>query len=246
MTDWLHIILHPDRRLGLPQTEIHRFQIFAAVACDFLWFTRNKAYHDGLIPYALATSTTINKLALEHFSAWKQHNNLSPEAWERPVPPYFKINYDTTIRPSFSAQVAVCRSSTGSIIGCISLSSPPCAALIDEATAALLATRLSILLGLFSFILEGDSLTVTTALQHPDITTDWRISSTISSILSLIPPTASWKARHVNQSANFCAQHVASWAATRSHSGCIPIISPFSTSFPFCNVKDSPSTFFVP
>jgi hypothetical protein len=172
MIDWLHIILHPECGLGLPQTEIHRFQIFTAVACDFLWFTRNKAYHDGLLSDALVISTTINKLALEHFSAWTKKYTSSPKAWERPLPPHFKINYDTTIKPSFSTQVAVCRNSAGTIIGCISLISPPCSTLAGEATAAFLAARLAILLGLSSFILEGNSLIVTMALQHPDITTD--------------------------------------------------------------------------
>jgi len=28
--------------LGVPPAETHRFQIFAIVACDYLWFTRNK------------------------------------------------------------------------------------------------------------------------------------------------------------------------------------------------------------
>jgi hypothetical protein len=35
-------------------------------------------------------------------------------------------------------------------------------------------------LGLSSFILEGDSLNITMALQQPAITTDWRIASIIS------------------------------------------------------------------
>jgi hypothetical protein len=42
MTDWLLIILHLHRMLGVPPAETHRFQIFAIVACDYLWFTRNK------------------------------------------------------------------------------------------------------------------------------------------------------------------------------------------------------------
>jgi hypothetical protein len=102
------------------------------------------------------------------------------------LPPYFKINYDTTIRPFF-VETVVCQNSTGAIIGCISLISPPCFALVGEA-GTLLAAHLSILLGLSSFILEGDSLTVTMALQHPDITIDWRISSTVSLPFSLSFP----------------------------------------------------------
>jgi hypothetical protein len=204
MTDWL-IIRNPHCMLGVPPAETHRFQIFATVAFDYLWFIRNKAYHDGTIPNALLISTTINKIAPEHFSAWKTKYDKTPEVWKSPSPPFFKINYDTAIRASFSAQAAVCRDSTGSIIKCTSIISSPCSAPYGEATAALLAARLAVSLGLSSFILEGDSLNIIMALQQPTITIDWGIASTISTI----PRTASWKASHVNRSANFCTHHVA-------------------------------------
>jgi hypothetical protein len=100
----------------------------------------------------------------------------------------------------------------------------PCSALYGEATAALLAARLTVSLGLSSFILEGDSLNVTMALQQPTITINWGIASTISIIHSTIPLTASWKASHVDRSANFCIYHVVNWAATKIHSGCITIL----------------------
>jgi hypothetical protein len=64
-------------------------------------------------------------------------------------------------------------------------------------------------LHLSSFILEGDSLIVTVALQKPDHTQDWRIAPIISESLSMIPPTLSWLASHVNRSNNFCTYYVA-------------------------------------
>jgi hypothetical protein len=85
----------------------------------------------------------------------------------------FKRNYDTAIRATFSAQAAVCRDSTSSIIKCTSIINSPCSALYSETTAALLAARLAASLGLSSFILECDSLNVTMTLQQPAITTDW-------------------------------------------------------------------------
>jgi hypothetical protein len=85
---------------------------------------------------------------------------------------FFKINYDTAIKDSFSAQAAVCRDSSGSIIQCSSLISPPCTAVYREASAALLAVRLAVSLQLSSSILESDSLIVTLALQKPDHTQD--------------------------------------------------------------------------
>jgi hypothetical protein len=62
MTDLLLIILHPHRMLGVPLAETHRFQIFTAVACDYLWFTRNKAHHDGIIPNALIYLLQLKRL----------------------------------------------------------------------------------------------------------------------------------------------------------------------------------------
>jgi hypothetical protein len=55
------------------------FKNFAAVACDYLWFTRNKAHHEGIIPNALIISTTINKTALEHCYAWTTKYDKTPK-----------------------------------------------------------------------------------------------------------------------------------------------------------------------
>jgi hypothetical protein len=79
------------------------------------------------------------------------------------------------------------------------LISPPCAALYGEALAALLVVQLTLSLHATSFILEGDSITVTLTLQYPKITQDWCIASIISHVHTIIPPTTSWPANHVNR-----------------------------------------------
>jgi hypothetical protein len=125
----------------------------------------------------------------------------------------------------FLLRLQFCRDFTGSIIKCTSLISSPCSALYGEATAALLTARLEVLLELSSFILECNSLNVTMTLQHLTITTDWRIASIISNIHSTIPPIVSWKASHINRSANFCNHDVANWIATIIHSRKLDYIS---------------------
>jgi hypothetical protein len=65
-----------------------------------------------------------------------------------PLLRFLKINYNTTIRDTFSAQAAVCRDSRGSIIRCISLISFSCSHIHSEALAALLAARLAFSLSL--------------------------------------------------------------------------------------------------
>jgi hypothetical protein len=122
---------------------------------------------------------------------WKTKYDKTPEVWKSHSPPYFKINYDTAIKATFSTQAVVCKDSIGFIIKCTSLISSHCSTLHGEATAALMTARLAVSLGLSSFILEGDSLNVTMTLQQPVITNDWRIASTISIIHSTIPSTAS-------------------------------------------------------
>jgi hypothetical protein len=111
ITDWLFIILNPAT-IGIPQADSHMFQIFAAVACDQLWFSRNKAHHDNHVPNALVISATINKIVLEHHSDWSTTLIKNPEVWKKPSSPFYKINYDTSIHPSFSAQAAVIRNSS--------------------------------------------------------------------------------------------------------------------------------------
>jgi hypothetical protein len=128
---------------------------------------------------------------------------------EKLASPIFKINYDVAIHLNFFAQATVCRNSFGTIIGCSTIISPPCTPVYGEAKAAFLACQLALSLHLSQFILEGDSLTVALSLKKPTLTQDWRISHIISQIMSAIPPTTSWSARHVNRSVNFCTRHMA-------------------------------------
>jgi hypothetical protein len=84
MVDWLHIILHPQT-IGIPASDSHFFQIFAVVACDQIWYARNKAHHENLVPNALSISakiivspmniTWLGKLSFS-FSSMEKANNI--------------------------------------------------------------------------------------------------------------------------------------------------------------------------
>jgi hypothetical protein len=108
MADWLSIIPNHER-IGIPRKDFHLFQIFAMIACDQLWFSRNKAHHEDLIPNTLVISATINKLALKHHFGWSSKLIKTLEVWKKPNSPYLKINYDIAIRDSFSTQASVGR-----------------------------------------------------------------------------------------------------------------------------------------
>jgi hypothetical protein len=116
--------------------------------------------------------------------------------------------------------------------------------LYSEALAARLAASLAVSLNLRDFSLEGDSITVILALQDLSQILDWKIADLISDSVSIIPSSSIWKVRKVHRSANFCAHHVAYWAAANVHSGCIPTYFSPSPSFPICSGKDPPSFWF--
>ena len=143
LLDWINSIISPGRSLGIPSEDQHKFQIFASVACDILWFYRNKALHDEVSLDARSVSAHINKISLEHFLAWRSSAQVLVEKWS-PLPlNWVKINFDTAIRDYFSAQAVVCRDSLGRVLHLSSQISPPCSLNVGEAHAALLACSLA-------------------------------------------------------------------------------------------------------
>jgi hypothetical protein len=168
MFDWLNIILHLEM-IGIPLVDTHFFQIFAMVACDRIWFSRNKAFHEGLIPNALFVSSSVNQVSRAH-SLLGLIKLLPLSRYGRNLILVASRLTDTTIRSNFSVQAAVCRDSNGFIIQCITKISPPCTPLYGEATVALLAAQLCSSMQLSHVIFEGDSLTVNLAINNSTIT----------------------------------------------------------------------------
>jgi hypothetical protein len=61
--------LSPNHSLGIPLEDIHLFQIYAAVLCDMLWLSRNKAIHEGVIPEITKFAEDVRRISLEHQAA---------------------------------------------------------------------------------------------------------------------------------------------------------------------------------
>jgi ribonuclease HI len=242
MSEWISSIISPGSSIGIPFEDKHKFQIFAAVACDILWFYRNKAYHDSLSFDARSVSMHINKISLEHFQAWHISSQIMDDIWTPPPCEWVKINFDTAIRDSFSAQAAVCRNDKGQILHATTKISNFCTPNEGEAMAAHLAISLANSIHMDHYIIEGDSEVVVHALQNPNNIRDWRISSSILDSLESIPSASFWEVRRVKRSANFCAHSVARWAAAGSHSGSIPMSSLPSFLFTSPSSGDPPFT----
>ena len=142
MLEWIKLIISLGSYLVIPLVDHHNFQVFAFMACDILWFYRNKAFHDGVSFDACSVFTHINKIFLEHFQA---RHSLSPVLVEKWIPPplsWVKINFDIAIQDSFSAQAVVCHNSEGQIIHMIFQVSPSCSPNVGEALTTQLVISL--------------------------------------------------------------------------------------------------------
>jgi hypothetical protein len=173
LCDWIQAILYPEPILHIPCLELHRFQVFVAVTCDLLWFHRNKAYHDGLSFDARIPAKLIINTYQQHCDAGSKKLDPTPEKWIRPPPNWFKINFDTAIRDSFSCQAAICRDHEGKLIKMTTQIQSKCSPNKGEALATQLAVSLASFLHLNRFVIEGDSQVVILALQQPTIIQDW-------------------------------------------------------------------------
>jgi hypothetical protein len=187
LCDWIQIILSPGSRLHIPSSEHHRFQVSATITCDLLWFHRNKTFHDGSAFDARILARIILKNYHQHCDAWSHKLVLVLERWTRPPPNWFKINFDTAIRDSFSCQAAICQNHMGQLIHFSTQIQSKCTPNKGEALAAQLAVSLAATLGLDQFIIEGNSHVVILPLQQPAIVHDWRITDIIRNTLDNIP-----------------------------------------------------------
>ena len=81
MLDCIKLIISLSSSLGIPLVDCHKFQIFASLACDILWYYRNQAFHNGITLEARNVFAHINKIALEHFQAWHFVSFVTVEKW---------------------------------------------------------------------------------------------------------------------------------------------------------------------
>jgi hypothetical protein len=69
LSSWVKGIISPHSAFGIPLSNVHLFQIYSSVLYDMLWFSRNKAIHDGIIADISRLSLSIKKSSLAHVAA---------------------------------------------------------------------------------------------------------------------------------------------------------------------------------
>jgi hypothetical protein len=179
---------------------------------DIIWLSINKLVHEAIIPAPDKIQVQLSSLFSRHFSAWK--DATLPSLWTSPLSGCFKANFDVTVRNSFSVAAAVISDTSGAIIFAATSKLLGTDALMGEAAAALLASRLALSSDLDNISIEGDSFLVILALNSPSLFSSWNFCNLISDCCLVLDSFQSWNALKVSRSANFKAHSLAKWAAS--------------------------------
>lgn len=74
VSNWIKAILDPQKFLAIPRKEIHDFQLFAAVAMDQIWFTRNQMVHNSIQVDMHSLLKQIKLVVNNHKQAWDRES----------------------------------------------------------------------------------------------------------------------------------------------------------------------------
>lgn len=174
------------------------YLIFLSVTMEVIWRTHNEAVHSNVTPSLSRIIPIINSSALSFGQDVASISECPVAAlWEHPPEDWCKINFNNSIQKDALAVVAICRDSTGSVLGIETKLHPSASPLLGECLAAKLAIELAISLKISHLIIEGDSLVAIQSLTlGPDLC-QWEISNIIFDCCKLLECVSFWSASHI-------------------------------------------------
>ena len=154
--------------LGLEGEEAKDFQLYAAILCDQIWMTMNKARLEGIKTSPEMVARQVNKTYEEHKNAWRNQSTKSPKdsSWTPPPLNWIKLNFDAAIREGKASMALVARDQRGKLIGAWTEQLDQIESVLGEAKASWLAIKKAADEGFKRIILEGDVLNVIESLKN--------------------------------------------------------------------------------
>ncbi|KAG6701090.1 hypothetical protein I3842_08G147300, partial [Carya illinoinensis] len=216
ISDWIKMIISPHAELGLQASEIHSFQLFAAISLDFIWKQRNDIVHNQLQFNIEEAKIQLNHIYLNYKDSWNTKQKDKQAIWQPPPPNFLSYSFDVAIRDTFSTLLSI---QTDKI-----QSQNP---LVAETTTTLLATKMAASSKHTQVIFEGDSQLVLSAISDQSSALNWYISNIIKDIQHLYASNSLWSFVKIHRSVNRCTHSVAQWAATNLVFGSIPLNGSF-------------------
>ena len=120
------MIINPKPFLALDDETTKEFQLFAAIMCDQVWMSRNKARVNGIKIALVDLARQVNK-------------SFEEKTWIPPPPSWIKLNFDAAIREGKPSVAVIGRGQEGKIVVEWAEQLCPVSPLSGEANATLLA-----------------------------------------------------------------------------------------------------------
>jgi hypothetical protein len=172
--------LHPITNYNNPKGEIRRFQLFATLTMDHIWFVRNKLIHDAVVPIPTKILKHLLFFVDMHISTW--NDKALHSLWDPPPLGNINANFDVTVRGNLSVAIAIISDSFSNIIMAATKELLSHDILQGKASADLLASRLAVLSGFYNLFLEWDALLVVLAINSHSLFSSWSFSNIVSDI----------------------------------------------------------------
>nr|XP_023917825.1 uncharacterized protein LOC112029377 [Quercus suber] len=228
--DWVKMIINPKLGLDLEGEEAKDFQLYAAILCDQIWLTMNKARMEGIKNNPEQVARQVYKTYEEHKNAWRNQSNKPPKdsIWSPPPLNWIKINFDVAIKEDKASVAAVARDQRGKFIAAWTEQLEQIEPLLGEAKAAWLAINKAAEEGFKRIILEGDALNIIGPLKNKAVGSHWRIKAVLEDILFLVKYFDNVSFSFICRESNMTTHLLAHWGALLNWSGPVSIsnISP--------------------
>ena len=225
IADWVKMIINPKHGLGLEGEEAKDFQLYAAILCDQIWMTSNKARLEGIKTSPEMVARQVTKTYEKHKNAWRNQSTKSPKdsSWTPPPLNWIKLNFDVAIREDKASVAVVARDQRGKLIGAWTEQLEQTKPLLGEAKATWLAIKKAADEGFKRIILEGDALNVIEPLKNKAVIPHWRIKAVLEDILFLVKYFDNVSFSFIYRDSNIIAHLLAQWAALLNWCGAISI-----------------------
>lgn len=113
---WITILMNSSSSLNLDFISERDFLLQAAVIIDTIWFSRNLMVHQGKLQGPLEMMMDMKRRLCEHLAAWSEIEAVQQLRWQPPLPGFFKVNFDATLRGSTAFLGLVCRPPNGILL----------------------------------------------------------------------------------------------------------------------------------
>lgn len=189
--------------MSLPVEDYHYFQLYALVAWNLIWWTRNQIVHKVAALDLMELVNRIQRVTREHLLSWKQKQEQALSSrWTPPPMDTVKVNFDVAVRDTFAVGAAVIKDHAGMVVGAVEKKLP----LVDLEDGEIWAAQIGLVeacrCGFQKILVKGHSTSAIDAIRSYPKRLNWRSYGRIGDMVNFFSSFDSVGFCFVNQGAN--------------------------------------------